>query len=260
MRGAFAAVVFVAASGALGSGCREMAPRPAFDSSLTDCIPADTLALAGVDLVQLRASALYRELPGGAAPFLTPLREASYLLLAYNGKDVLAVARGSFSEAPAGATLLARDLAVSGSPDAVRAATAQRNTGRTGAQWLVERAKVAPGSQIWAVARGGVTYPLSGDGANLNRFLSFAEYAVVGVQLNGGVHVEAAGGCRTPEDARRLEESLRAFITLAATGAGKNRALAELLHSVQVKQVGGMVSAAVSASAGEAAQVAGLAR
>src|ERR1035437_3881798 len=112
LRAATAAAALIA----LWVSCRTAGPRQAVDAALTACVPPDTLALAGVNLEQLRASAIYQKLPPGAAAFLGPLRNASYLLLAYNGKGVLAIARGAFREAPPGAVLLAKDLAVSGSP------------------------------------------------------------------------------------------------------------------------------------------------
>jgi hypothetical protein len=216
------------------TACRSLAPRPAVPDALAICTPPDTLALAGVNLDQLRASPLYRMLPPGAAAFLQPLRDASYLLLAYNGKDVLAVTRGSFREPPPGAVLLAKDLAVSGSPEAIRAATAQRKTGQPGARWLLDRAPA--GGQIWAVAQGGVAFPLTGDAANLNRFLSFADYASIAVRLDTGVRIDALGAGRTPESAQRLEESLRAFLTLAAAGASRDIPLANLLHAIQLQR------------------------
>ena len=252
----FAAVALIAP----WTACRAPGPRPAVDPALAACIPPDTLALAGVNLEQFRASALYGKLPPGAAAFLgAPLQNASYLLLAYNGKDVLAVARGSFREPPAGAVLLAKDLAVSGSPQAIRAATAQRGTGRTGVPWLLDRAAGAAGaSQVWAIAQGGVAYPLSGDAANLNRFLSLVEYASVAVRLDSGVRIDALGAGRTAESAQRLEETLRAFFSLAAAGATRDRPLAGLLRSVQVRRDGLTVRAAIAATPEQIAKFAGL--
>jgi hypothetical protein len=196
--------------------------------------------------------------PPGAAAFLQPLRDASYLLLASNGKDVLAVARGSFREPPAGAVLLAKDLAVAGSPQAIRAATAQRQTGRTGAAWLLERAPgPASASQIWVIAQGGVAFPLTGNAANLNRFLSLVEYASLAIHLDAGVRIDALGAGRTPESAQRLEETLRAFFSLAAAGAQRDRPLAGLLHSVQLQRDGLTVHAAIAATPEQAANLVG---
>jgi hypothetical protein len=242
------------------SACRTLGPHAAVDPDIASCIPADTLALAGVNLEQFRASALYQKLPPGASAFLAPLRDASYLLLAYNGKDVLAVARGAFREPPAGAVLLAKDLAVSGSAQAVRAATAQHKTGRTGVPWLLSHAaEVAGASQVWVVAQGGVTFPLSGDAANLNKFLSLVDYASVAIHLDSGVRIDVLGAGRTPESAEHLEENLRAFFSLAAAGAQRDRALADVLHSVQVQRDGLTVRAGIAASPEEIAKLAGLA-
>jgi hypothetical protein len=240
------------------TACHTLAPHPAVDPALASCIPPDTLALAGVNLEALRASALYRELPPGAAALLQPLRDASYLLLAYNGKDALAVARGPFREPPPGAVLLANGLAAFGSAEAIRAATAQRKTGRTGAPWLLDHAAgAATGNQIWAIAQGGVAFPLTGDAANLNRFLSFADYATIGIRLDSGVRIDALGAGRNPESAQRLEETLRAFVTLAAAGASRDRALAALLHAVQIRRDGLMVRAAVEATPEQIVKLAG---
>lgn len=215
--------------------------------------------MAGVNLEQLRASALYRRLPPGAAPFLEPLRNASYLLLAWNGKDVLAIARGTFREPPAGAVLLAKNLAVSGSPEAVRVAAAQRKTGQTGARWLLERAAgPAAANPIWAATRGGVAYPLSGNAANLNQFLRLVEYASVAVRLDPDIRLEAVGDGRTPESAQHLEETLRASFSLAASGASRDRALADLLRSIQVEREGLAVHATLSVAPEQAGKLLGL--
>jgi hypothetical protein len=252
------AAAFAVALIAPWTACRTLGPRPAVDAALASCIPPDTLALAGVNLEQFRASALYQKLPPGAPAFLEPLRNASYLLLAYNGRDILAVARGSFREPPAGAVLLANGLAVSGSAQSVRAATAQRKTGRTGAPWLLDHAAAAAASHVWAIAQGGVAFPLTGDAANLNRFLGMVDYATIAIRLNSGVRIDALGAGRTPESAQHLEETLRAFFTLAAAGEQRNRPLAELLHSIQVQRDGLTVRAAITATPEQIADFAGL--
>jgi hypothetical protein len=242
-------LVLAAAAAIALVSCRPSAPAAAVDPVLASCVSADTLALAGVNLAQLRASPLYRQLPPGAAALLGPLGGASYLLLAWNGKDVLAIARGAFREPPAGAVLLAKDLAVSGSAEAVRAAAAQRKTGQTGARWLLDcAAGPAAANQIWVVARGGVAYPLTGDAANVNRFLRLVEYASLAVNLDSNVRLEALGAGLAAESAQQLEETLRASFSLAAAGASRDRALADLLHSVQIQRDGKTVRATLSAA------------
>ena len=93
LRAATAAAALIA----LWASCRTAGPRQAVDAALTACVQPDTLALAGVNLEQVRASALYQKLPPGAAAFLEPLRNASYLLLAYNGKEAVKLAERLFA-------------------------------------------------------------------------------------------------------------------------------------------------------------------
>ena len=180
------------------------------------------------------------------------------MLLAWNGKDVLALSRGAFREPPAGAVLLARNLAASGSAEAVRAAAAQRKTGQTGARWLLDCAAGPSADPIWVVARGGVAYPLTGNAANLNQFLRLVEYASLAVSLDSSVRIEALGAGRTPESAQHLEETLRASFSLAAMGASRDRALADLLHSIQVTRDGITVHATLSVAPEQVEKLLGL--
>src|ERR1039458_3129422 len=124
---------------ALATGCHNAAPT-AIDGVMASCVPADTVVLGGIDCERLRASPMFRKLPAAVTALLEPLRSATYLLLASNGKDYLAIGRGPFGQAPPGATPLAPDLAILGSPDAVRAATAQHRRGVAGAPGLGGRA------------------------------------------------------------------------------------------------------------------------
>jgi len=229
------------------------------DPALANCVPADTLAVAGVDLDALRASALYGRL-GPAAAVLEPYREAGYALFAYNGKDVLVVARGAFRAAPPGAVLLAKGLAVSGSPEAVRAAVAQRKTGATGAPWLLDRAAEAGRfGQIWAVARGGGALGLPGNAANLSRLLSLTEYSTFAAKFGDGLEFRVAGVAHDAAGAQRLEENLRALVSLALLGAARNPALSAPLRAFQVSREGSVVHVTLSATPEEAAALFGLA-
>ena len=172
---------------ALAASCRLAGPPPVVDPALANCLSSDTLAVAGVNLGLVRASALYGRLGPAAAAFLEPYREADYALFAYNGKDVLAVARGTFRAAPPGAVLLAKGCA-RGTAEAVRAAAAQRKTGASGAQWLLDRgAEAGRFGQIWAVARGEGALAFPGNAANLSRLLSLTEYATLAAKFTGSI-------------------------------------------------------------------------
>lgn len=246
---------------ALAASCRLAGPPPLVDPVLSNCIPSDSLALAGVNLDLVRASPLYGRLGPGAAAFLEPLREAGYALIAYNGKEVLAVAKGAFRTAPPGAVLLAKDLAIYGSPDAVRAAAAQRKTGASGARWLLDRGADAQRfGQIWAVARGGGALSLPGNAANLSRLLSMTEYATFAVKLNGSIEFRGDGVVRDAASAQRIEENLRGLVSLAVLAAARNAALAAPLRALQVSREDATVHVTLSAAPEEAAALLGLAR
>ncbi len=230
----------------VAAACRTRTPAP-IDSELAACIPSDTLAAAGVDLDRLRAWPLYGKLPPAATGLLRPLDSASSLLAAYNGKEALLVARGPFRQAPAGMTLLAKGLAVAGSPEAVRSAEAQRASGAGGARWLLDRAAaVAASDPVWAVARGGIALPVSGDAANLNALLRLVEYAAAGIRLESELRFEAVAQGRDEPSARRFEENLRAMFTLAAAAQSRNAPLAAALRSAQVRREGMTVRVSLS--------------
>jgi len=245
---------------ALAASCRPAGPPPLVDRALANCLPSDTLVVAGVNLSLVRASALYGRLGPAAAAFLEPFREADYALFAYNGKDVLAVARGVFRAAPPGAVLLAKGLAVWGSPEAVRAAAAQRKTGVTGAQWLLDRsAEAGRFGQIWAVARGQGALSFPGNAANLSRLLSFTEYATFAGKFTDRIELQATGVARDDASAQRLEENLRGFVSLAILAAARDAALAAPLRALQVSRQGAAVHASLSVSPEQAAALLGLA-
>jgi hypothetical protein len=217
--------------------CRSINAPAGVDRDMAASIPADTLILAGVNLDEIRASPLYAKLPPAVRALAEPLRDARYLILASNGKDIVAIARGPFREAPAGATLVAPGLAVTGSPGSVRAAIAQHKTGRNGAPDLLARAaSLADGRQIWMVARGGVPLPVAGNAGNLNRLLRNTEYAGIAVRLGSGIEIEATAIVRTAEAAREFEENLRAILSLTAAASARQPDLVALIRSIQIRR------------------------
>lgn len=211
------------------------------------CVPSDTVLLAGLRLERIRATPLYPALPATWRALLEPLGDATDLLVAYNGSDLLVIARGRFRSAPPGAVLVGPTLALAGSPAAIRAATGQRVTGRTGAPRLVAQAEPLAGKPIWLVVAGRTRLPLTGNVANLNRLLRLVDYATLTADLESRVDVRATGLCRTADDGRQLEEALRALVTLAAAGT-RDADLAALFQSIQVTRDGSAVQLALSAN------------
>ena len=220
----FAALVALVAA---AISCRFVNTPVGVVRDMASSIPADTLLLAGLDLDELRASPLYPKLPPAVRALTEPLRDAGYLLLASNGKDLLSIARGRFREAPPGATLLAPGLVIAGPPGSVRAAIAQHKTGRDGAPDLLTRAaSFADGKQIWVVARGGVPLPVAGNAANLNRLLRDTEYAAIAARIDSRIEIEATSVGRTAEAGREFEENLRAILSLTAAANARQPDLA----------------------------------
>jgi hypothetical protein len=218
-----------------GAGCHR-APRPVIDDVMASCVPADAVVLGGIDCQRLRASPVYQKLPAAVTALLAPMGPANYLLLASNNRDFLEIGRGPFGAEPPGATLLAKDLAVAGSPDAVRAASVQYHRGVTGTA-LVGRAEgLAAGSEIWIVAFGTATLPLGGNWQNLNRLLHSTGFATLAVHLTDGIEAQITGVCGTAEGAERLEGETRALISVAAAMEAKQPAIAAELRSIQVSR------------------------
>jgi hypothetical protein len=211
------------------------------------CIPSDTVVLAGLRLERIRHTALYPALPATWRALLEPLQDATDLVVAYNGRDLLAIAGGRFASAPPGARLLGPTLALGGSAAAMRAATAQRATGRTGAPRLLAHAKSAAGKPIWLAVQGGVALPLPGNFGNFNRVLKLVDYATLTADINSRVEIRAIGVCQTADDGRQLEESVRALVSLAAAGT-RDPELAALFQSIQVTRDGATVQMAMTAS------------
>lgn len=153
---------------------------------------------------------------------------------AYDGKDVLLIARGQFPPAPPGAVLASHGLVLAGSPSAIKAAQ-QHARGPDGASRLLEMAEPLRNEAIWAVIRGDARLPLHGNSANFARALEFTEYAAASARWDSAVELHLTGYCATAKKAQDLEESLRAMVTLAqkAVHAGDLKAT---LESVRVRR------------------------
>jgi hypothetical protein len=200
---------------------------------MTTCIPSGTLAIAGIDLDRLHAAPLYPKLPAAVLAFADTYRAAHRLLIAWNGDDLLIVARGS---AP-GATTVAPDLAVAGSAASVRAALAQYHTGKSGSPVLADAAaRTVASSQLWAVAQGGVTLPVTGNARNLNRLFRNLNYAALSADLTDSLELHITARARTDEAAREFDENLRAILSLASAAETRNPQIASLLASIQIQR------------------------
>lgn len=231
----------------LSAGCSRFNSTSSAED-LTVCVPSETMALAGLHLDQIRTSAWYRSLPATFTAVLEPFQQASYVVLAYSGNDLLIVARGTFAAAPLGGVLVTPRLALAGPPNLIRAATQQRARGKTGAPALVARTAAIAAKPIWIATRGGMALPLSGNLENINRLLRFTDFVTVTADLKSPLELEAIGSSPTTEAAGQLEEKLRAILTLAKATT-HDRDLAPSLASAQLRRDGSVVRLQVAASA-----------
>jgi hypothetical protein len=229
-------------------GCQRARPVRNLDPDMADCLPADTVALAGLHLDEIRQTAFYHALPSAWLAVLEPLQQANYLLLASNGKDLLAVARGQFSTAPAGGVLFNPNLALAGSQQAVRAATTQHSQRRTGASVLLADAGAITAKPIWLIALGGQPLPLTGNLSNLTTLLRLTNDVTVTAEFESGAVLSVAASCPTDNEAQQLEEKIRAIVTLAKA-ATRDPVQSAMLQSVQLRRDGSAVYVHCSATA-----------
>ena len=236
--------------------CRTSSVAREVNADAAACIPSDTIVLAGVDLDRLRAAPLYSKLPAAVVALAGSYSTASSALLAYNGKELLAIARGQFAKAPPGSVLAAPNLALFGSEQLVTAAMAQYRSHAAGAPAVLARAKsVAADRQIWIVMQGGVDLPLTGNAANLNHLLRNAESASVTVNVDSELALAITVLGRTADSARNVEETVRAEITLAAAAEARRPDLAKLLRSISIDRDDRTVRIMLSADADVAAKL-----
>jgi hypothetical protein len=216
----------------LAPACHRNHPAAAIDPALARCIPPGTYALAGVRFDAVRASPLFARLRTVLPP-APLLDQSSSALLAWDGRDLLVAARGAFTQPPAGATLAAPGIAVAGPEPLVRAALAQYRSGSAATPALFDHADpLAAAWPIWAILPGGFHLPLSGNAANFTRLLRGTEFTTLGIRPSAGLEIRAAGVCRSPQDAARLEQTLRAILTLTRAGMRKTPATEQLFETL----------------------------
>jgi hypothetical protein len=229
-------------------------PRSVFvDPAFVTLLPADTTAVLGFRVEQIKTTPAWKQLLA-SNEFRTRLdefsRETSFdprkdlrdLMVAWNGREALVLARGKFSpmglepklERQGVQRLHYRGYPILGDEEkavlfmntttavAGRTATLRRIVdARDGSKgqappMLLERAKpIGRENQVWGVLLGGLNF-----GTNLPRLTSGLESAWVGVDLSIGVRTVASGLCRTDQDAKVLHDALRALLGIARLTAG----------------------------------------
>lgn len=261
------------------TGCgKRTATGVSVNSAFRPLIRPDTKALASVEVDKLKASDFYQRhrnqlnfplLDAMSERIgLDPRRDISEIVVAWNGKDAVAIARGGFnlgaleSKLPAlgtrpvryksytifgndrdALTFLKHGVALAGSAGTVRSEIDLQNNGGGGVpEELQPRLAMIPrGDQIWAVSRGGLTLaevPLRSDiESALSNIVGYVDATSLGIGFDAGTHLQAEILCISNEGAQRVRDALRGGIGLARlTTNDNNPGLLQLYDAIQVSQ------------------------
>jgi hypothetical protein len=270
MRNAFS---FVLLASLTSLGCHSA------DTGLDKFVPGDTVALAGMRMDQVRATALYQKLRAQkrfselddlkAKTGFDPTRDVTELLLATNGKAAVTIARGHFTPSDPAAkkapykgytlylhgdgayALIDGSTAVAGTQASVRAAIDQSKAGSStpGVTSLLARGPaLSPQAQIWAVSDSPEAFAglASGNAAgNFGKVFGQIERVSFTADLSKGLNIVATGDCKTEQDAKSLGDALRGIVGLGKMSVPQGQTdLLRLYDAVKVDQTGKSVKVA----------------
>jgi hypothetical protein len=256
-------VLLIVLGAACLAGCsRKPSTTVRVDPALATLIPSDTVLLTGVRVEALRATSVYKkyepllekelnELSSKAG--IDPRKNVWEIVAASNGKDSLVFARGKFSEmglepklegqggkrsSYRGYTLIGSDehvvaflsptTAAAGRSAAVKAMLDAKDQPKGGTlQSLIDEVQSIPSSnQIWAGGFGGgrtIPVPPSSNLDNLNRMILSVQRFSGGLDLNGGLKLNAEALCATAADAKRIHDAMRGFIGMGRLSTPTNQ-------------------------------------
>ncbi|MBV9155488.1 MAG: hypothetical protein JO097_04455 [Acidobacteriaceae bacterium] len=272
------AFMVLAAFVSLFSCAKHAATGIAVDSAFRAFIPPDTKVLAGLRADQLKTSPLYkRHQKQLQIPLLDafaervgfdPRRDLSDLLVAWNGKQPVFLARGGITQAELeqrlssfGAQRAAyrkytlfgtpneslffakKNVAVAGPAEALRHTIDIHEDGSGGVpDELQQRLEALPKyDQVWAVSRQGLPFadvPMRSDiGSALSNIVAFVTGASVGIGLDTGAHLQMEITCISDQGAQRVRDALRGGIGLARLTTKDNEPdMLRLYDSIHVDQ------------------------
>lgn len=273
----WAPITLIAA--ALLGGCRRPgATGVSVDSAFRRLIPPDTKALAAVNVDKLKASPFYErhrsELNFPLLDALSerigldPRRDISSLLITWNGKDAVAMARGGFNlgalqsklpglgarpmryksytlfgEGRDALTFLKHGVALAGPVEALRSDIDLESKGGGGvpAEFEARLATIPKADQIWAASREGVAFGEAAMRSDIESALSnivgYIDSTSLGVRFDTGTHLTAEIICISNEGAQRVHDALRGGIGLARLTTRDNESdLLKVYDAIQVTQ------------------------
>lgn len=266
------------------SGCSHVDVTGAsLDRSFRRLVPADTRVLVGLKIERLIKTPFYQrhrhqlDIPllneSSAKMGLDPRRDLSDAVIAWNGKQPLVLARGTFNSnlvqqklissgaqsrkyknysligtEREAAVFLKGPVVVAGSTPALHAALDGDDNGRSELpEELQERLSSLPkDDQIWLVSRGGLPFtelPMNSElGSALSNIIQFVQGSSVGISVDNGLRLKAEITCVSDQGAQRVRDALKGGIGLARLTTKDNELdLLRLWDAFQIDQQGSSV-------------------
>ncbi|MGA8025894.1 MAG: hypothetical protein WB992_02030 [Bryobacteraceae bacterium] len=256
----------------------------AVDAAFARLVPPDTKVLAAIRVDDLKSTALYKRHQSQLdIPMLDafservgvdPRRDISDALAAWNGKRTVVMARGRFAvsdvqkklaalgtprnkykdytlfgSGSASFVFMKKAVAVSGSPEALRAIIDLSNAGGGAVpQELEQRLHALPkGDQIWLVSRGGLPFveiPMRSElESALSNIVAFVNGSSLAIGVDSGTHLQIEVFCISEAGAQRVRDAFRGGIAIGRLMAKDNQIdLMRLYDSILVDQAGEVVS------------------
>lgn len=264
---------------AIGLGCqREGGIGVSVDSVFRPLIPPDVKALVSIHLDKLLQAPLYirhqkdvdfAQLDSASERFgLNPRRDLSDLLVVWNGKTAVLMAKGSFDQRQlkqklgtlgartrtysddtileSGNEALAfikRGVAIAGPLSSVHAALDSKDKGSGGIPELFKQSLqgVPADDQIWIVSRGGLPFadvPMNSDWESaLSNIVDYVTATTASIGVDTGMRFRADIACVSNQGAQRVHDALRAAVGFGRLSTKDNELeLLKLYDSIQVTQ------------------------
>jgi hypothetical protein len=241
---------------ALASCSRTGSPNVVLDPALISLVPSDAIAVGSLRIEHMRKTPFWdkyvtnQNAPGfdeiKKRTGIDPRKDVWEVMLAYDGKSMVALARGKFSEMGLepriemegakrtpykGYTLIGNDevslsflnssTAVGGPTALVKRVIDNRNTGAGMPKWLQDRARALPSAnQMWVVGTLAGKLPevsgrSMGNFGNIAQFLNSIQVFSAYVDASNGVKGEVDATSSDVDNARRLKDALRGVIGFA---------------------------------------------
>ena len=275
-------IIFTAIAFIFLNGCGPSTSSGPADPRLAAFIPGDVVLLAGVRMDELKKTPLYQQvltlLGSVEREGFDPRRDIRELLIASDGSNTVAMARGRFQrdelarlqqfqhsgvtlygDQQGAVALINEDTALAGTTPAVRAAIDQQKSGRRAGADLLAKARALPQpNQVWMVSRGAASFLRIPDVSNLEMLRkmlnTLADVSLV-ADFREGIFAVASAQAATPADAKFIGDTARGFIGLGRLSVPRSEPqLLQAFDGLSVQQSDRALSIKAKVPAAVAAQ------